>query len=47
MFADYAAVQARMTQMGDHVVITHESGATLTLENTLISQLSSSDFFMI
>jgi Ca2+-binding RTX toxin-like protein len=44
MFADYAAVQARISQVGADVVLTHESGAVLTLENILLSQLTADDF---
>jgi Ca2+-binding RTX toxin-like protein len=44
MFADFGAVQARLYQVGSDVVLTHESGASLTFENTLLAQLNSSDF---
>jgi hypothetical protein len=37
-------VQARISQVGADVVLTHESGAVLTLENILLSQLTADDF---
>jgi Ca2+-binding RTX toxin-like protein len=47
MFGDFAGVQARWAQVGQDVVITHESGATLTLEQTSLAQLNSSDFVFV
>jgi serralysin len=43
-FADYAAVQAAMTQSGANVVITFSASQTLTLENVTIGQLSATNF---
>jgi ELWxxDGT repeat protein len=43
-FADYAAVQAAMTQQGNDVLITLNAGNILTLQNTTIAQLNAQDF---
>lgn len=43
-FADYAAVQAAMTQSGSNVVITFSASQTLTLENVTVGQLSATNF---
>ena len=43
-FANYAAIQAASTQVGNNVVITLDASNTLTLQNVLIGQLSSANF---
>jgi Ca2+-binding RTX toxin-like protein len=44
MWADFAEVQSTWAQVGSDVVITHASGATLTLEGMLLTQLGAADF---
>lgn len=44
IFADFAAVLAAATQVGDDVVITKDASNTITLENVLKANLSSDDF---
>jgi Ca2+-binding RTX toxin-like protein len=43
-FANFAAVQAAMTQQGSNVVITLDAGNSVTLQNTTIAQLNAQDF---
>ena len=44
VFADFAAVLAAATQVGDDVVITKDAGNTITLENVLKTDLNADDF---
>jgi ELWxxDGT repeat protein len=43
-FANFAAVQAAMSQQGSDVLITLNAGNILTLQNTTIAQLNAQDF---
>jgi Ca2+-binding RTX toxin-like protein len=43
-FANYAAVQAKMTQVGSNVVIAFNGSQSLTLQNVTIGQLSAANF---
>ena len=43
-YADFAAVQAHAAQVGANVVITLNASTSLTLENTLLTQLKASNF---
>jgi Ca2+-binding RTX toxin-like protein len=47
VFADYAAVQSHMQQVGSDVVITQDAQDLVTLHNVLISNLHASDFQFI
>jgi serralysin len=44
IFADFAAVLAASTQVGDDVVITKDAGNTITLTNVLKTDLNADDF---
>lgn len=43
-FANYAAVQAHMAQVGSDVVITLDAGDTIVLQSTTLAHLVSHDF---
>jgi hypothetical protein len=47
VFANFAAVQAAMTQVGADTVITLAAGHTITLQNVTASILHASDFLFM
>jgi Ca2+-binding RTX toxin-like protein len=47
VFANFAAVQAAMSQVGADVVITRDSANTLTLSNVTTGQLHQDDFLFV
>jgi hypothetical protein len=44
LFANYAAVMQDTTQVGVNTVIQHDANTSLTLENTLASNLTATNF---
>ncbi len=46
-FADFAAVQAHAQQVGNDTVITFDANDTITLQNTMLSNLHASDFHFV
>ncbi len=44
MFANYAAVQGHMAQVGPNVVITHDGADTVTLKGVTTASLNAADF---
>jgi len=47
MFADFAAVQNAMQQVGDDTVITLDADNAITLQNVNAASLQASDFAFI
>lgn len=47
VFADWAAVYDAAEQDGDHVVITHSAGNTITLQNVNLANLDVGDFVFV
>ena len=47
MFADFAAVQSHMQQVGPDVVITHDPQNVVTLHDVLLANLHVSDFHIV
>jgi serralysin len=47
MFANFAAIQAAMQQVGMDTVITFNAGNTITLQNVVASTLQASDFHLV
>ena len=46
-FADFAAVQAQAQQVGNDTVITLDANDTITLQNTMLSNLHAGDFIFL
>ena len=44
VFANYAAVQGHMAQVGPNVVITHDAADTVTLKGVTLASLTAADF---
>ncbi len=44
MFANFAAVQSHMAQVGADVVITHDGANAITVKGVTLASLSSADF---
>jgi Ca2+-binding RTX toxin-like protein len=47
IFADFAAVQAAMTQVGADVLITVDASNTVTLKSVTLSNLGADDFRLV
>jgi hypothetical protein len=47
VFANFAAVQAAMSQVGADVVISRDAANTLTLSNVTVGQLHQDDFWFM
>jgi serralysin len=47
LFANFAAVQAKMSQAGTDTVITYDAGNSIILENITAASLQASDFVFI
>jgi Ca2+-binding RTX toxin-like protein len=46
-FADFASVLSHATQVGSDVVIAHDAQDSITLHNTVVSQLTSQNFHLV